>query len=217
MVMMFIARLGSVRMLRSALGEVLGSPGRAIGFVATAAGVTLLYSILLPFDYTEHLGLANWQYLDTYLITWAVILGVGMGLVINIQVYAMHQVAIARTASGTAGGVAFIASLLPSFLCCTPIISTFLAFIGISGVSLYSTAGVLQHFFATHQSEFLVGSVILLILTAWRGLYKVATASCLSGDGCDIEPPCLEATEATDNNSHSAIEENEEIEERALR
>jgi hypothetical protein len=207
-------RLNSVRTLRSALVEVLSSPGRIVGFTATAVGVTLLYSILLPFDYTEHFELANWQYLNTYLIAWAIILGVGMSLVVSIQVYAMRRIAVTKAAGGSVGGIAFITSLLPSFLCCTPIISTLLAFVGVSGMSLYSTTGVLQHFFATHQSEFLVASVVLLVLTAWRGLHKVATASCLSGNSCDIEPFHLETLRAAYNDSHPTTEE---IEEEALR
>ncbi len=176
--------------LRSALGEVLGSPGRLAGFVAVAAAVALLYTILLPFDYTQRFELANWHYLDAYLLTWAMVLGAGMGLVVSVQVYAMRRIARARAAAGTAGGVAFVASLAPSFLCCTPIIPTVLAFVGVSGVGLYGTTGTLQHFFAVHQTEFLAASLVLLALTGWWGLRKVATAACLSEDGCDIDPGC---------------------------
>ncbi len=180
--------------LRSALGEVLGSPGRLAGFVAVAAAVALLYTILLPFDYTQRFELANWHYLDAYLLTWAMVLGAGMGLVVSVQVYAMRRIARARAAAGTAGGVAFVASLAPSFLCCTPIIPTVLAFVGVSGVGLYGTTGTLQHFFAVHQTEFLAASLVLLALTGWWGLRKVATAACLSEDGCDIDRGCSSET-----------------------
>lgn len=190
--------------LRAALGEVLGSPGRLAGFVVAAAAVALVYSLLLPFDYTQRFELANWRYLSTGLLAWSIVLGAGMGLVLSVQVYAMRRIARARAAAGTAGGAAFVASLLPSFLCCTPIIPTVLAFVGVSGVSLYGTTGTLQHFFAVHQTQFLAASVALLAMTGWWGLRKIATAACLSDDGCAVDgypPPAKPAVDA------SAVEE----------
>ncbi|MHB1486595.1 MAG: hypothetical protein ACYCS7_09955 [Acidimicrobiales bacterium] len=181
------ARRGS---LWAAVVEVLGSPGRLAGFVVVAAGVGLLYSILLPFDYTQRFELANWHYLSAYLLAWTVVLGLGMGLVVSVQVYAMRRIAAARATSGAAGGLAFVASLLPSFLCCTPIIPTLLAFVGVSGVGLYGTTGTLQHFFAVHQTEFLAASATLLAATGWWGLHKIANATCLSDEGCVVDEDC---------------------------
>jgi hypothetical protein len=166
---------------------VLGTPGRVGGLLAVAAVVAFFYTLLLPFDYTQRFELANWDYLSSYLLIWAIVLGLAMGLVLGIQVYAMRRIAAARAASGAAGGVAFVASLLPSFLCCTPIVPSVLAFVGVSGVGLYTTTGTLQHFFAVHQTEFLAASLALLVLMAWWGLRKVARASCLSEEGCELE------------------------------
>ncbi|HLI36812.1 MAG TPA: hypothetical protein VKV80_05650, partial [Streptosporangiaceae bacterium] len=123
----------------AALLEVLGSPARRAGFAVLAAAVALLYTVLLPFDYTQRFELANWQYLNPGLLTWAIVLGVAMALVLSVQVYAMRRVAVARARTGAAGGVAFVVSLLSSFLCCTPIVPTLLAFVGVSGAGLYST------------------------------------------------------------------------------
>jgi len=39
--------------LRAGVAEVLGTRGRLTGFAMVAAAVTLLYTILLPFDYTQ--------------------------------------------------------------------------------------------------------------------------------------------------------------------
>lgn len=172
----------------SALAEVLGTPWRVGGFLAAAGVVTFAYSLLLPFDYTQRFELANWDYLDARLLAWAIALGLFMGLVVSVQVYAMRKVVAARTASGAVGGVAFVVSLLPSFLCCTPIIPSALAFVGVSGVGLYTTTGTLQHFFAVHQNELLAASLALLVLMVWWGLRKVARAACLSDDGCAVAP-----------------------------
>lgn len=182
--------------LSAALAEVLGTRWRVGGFLGAAGVVTFFYTLLLPFNYTQRFELANWHYLDARLLIWAIVLGLFMGLVVSVQVYAMRKVVATHAASSTAGGVAFVVSLLPSFLCCTPVVPSVLAFIGVSGVGLYTTTGTLQHFFAVHQSEFLAASLALLALMSWWGLRKVASASCLSEDGCAVAS-VLEEGEAT--------------------
>ena len=172
-----------------ALAEVLGTPGRVAGFLVASGVVAFFYTLLLPFDYTQRFELANWDYLNAYLLTWAIVLGLAMGLVLSVQVYAMRRIAAARAASGAAGGVAFVASLLPSFLCCTPIVPSVLAFVGVSGVGLYTTTGALQHFFAVHQTEFLAASLVLLAFMCWWGLRKVARSQCFTDAACPADDP----------------------------
>jgi hypothetical protein len=167
-----------------ALGEVLGSPGRFAAFLVVASVVGLFYTLLLPFEYTERLEVANWGYLDAYLLAWSVVLGLAMGLVVSVQVYSVRKVAQARAARSAAGGAVFVASLMPSLFCCTPVIPSLLAFVGVSGAGLYTTTGTLQHFFATHQTEFLAASLSLFVLMGWWGLRRVASAACTSDEGC---------------------------------
>ncbi len=174
------------RSLSRTVGDIARDRVSLSLFVVTAFVVSFGYTLLLPFDYTQRFELANWDYLNAYLLTWAIVLGLAMGLVAGVQVYAMRRIA-ARAATGVAGGAAFLASLLPSFLCCTPIIPSILAFVGVSGVGLYTTTGALQHFFAVHQTELLSASLALLALTCWWGLRKVARSACLFDDGCGIE------------------------------
>jgi hypothetical protein len=196
--------------LSAAMAEVLGSPARAVGLVVVSAAVALLYSVLLPYDYTQRFELANWQYLGPRLLAWAIVLGLGMGFVVSVQVYAMRRVAAARAATGAAGGLAFLASLAPSLLCCSPIIPTFLAFVGVSGVGLYTTSGTLQHFFALHQTQLLSASLALLVVTGWWGLRKVATAACLSEAGCDVGPGCAEPAVCEEDVSKDSPEDSAE-------
>jgi len=174
-------------------------------FLATALVVAFAYTVLLPFGYTQRLSFANWHYLDAYLVAWSVVLGLAMGLVVMVQVYAMRQVAAARASSCAVGGLAFVVSLLTSMLCCTPFIATFLAFVGVSGVGLYTTTGVLQHFFAVHETEFLSASLALLAATGWWGLRKVGRAACLSRESCEAVDTPADAGGAI-NESHAAAD-----------
>jgi hypothetical protein len=155
-------------------------------FLATGIVVALLYSLLLPFDYTQRFSFVNWQYLDARLIAWSIVLGLGMAAVIVLQVHAMRRIADARTRTGAVGGLAFVGSVLPSLLCCTPVIPTVLAFVGFSTVSVYGTTGTLQHFFATNQTQFFVGSLLVMTLTAWWSIHRITKATCLT-DGCKVE------------------------------
>ena len=168
------------------LPQVLGTPGRIAGLVGVATVVAFFYTLLLPFDYTQRFSFANWDVLNAYLLTWAIVLGLAMGLVVTVHVYAMRRIAAARATAGAAGGVAFVASLLPSFLCCTPIVPSVLAFVGVSGVGLYGTTGTVQRFFAIHQTEFLSASLALLIAMSWWGLHKVARSACFSDEDCVV-------------------------------
>lgn len=189
-----------------ALAEVLGTPGRIVGFLVAAGVVAFFYTLLLPFDYTQRFELANWDYLNAYLLGWAIALGLAMGLVLSVQVHAMRRIAAARAATGAVGGVAFVASLLPSFLCCTPIIPSVLAFVGVSGVGLYTTTGTLQHFFAVHQTEFLSASLVLLALMCWWGLRKVARSQCLTEDRCAVATTPDEVSGVVPDGSCSDVE-----------
>ncbi len=173
------------RQNKAVLAEVLRYRNNQILLVLLTVIIGTLYTILLPFDFTQRFSLANWHYLDLYLATWSVVLGAGMALVIMLQIYAMRR--IRSTQTSTLSGFAFIASILPSFLCCTPIIPTLLAFIGLSAVSVYGTAGALQHFFAVNQTAFLSGSALLLAISGWWSIRSIARADCLNDQCCDVQ------------------------------
>lgn len=174
-------------------------------FLATGLVVVFLYSLLLPFDYTQRFSFANWQYLDARLMAWSIVLGVGMATVVVLQVHAMRRIAAARTRTGAVSGLAFVGSVLPSLLCCTPVIPTVLAFVGFSTVSVYGTTGTVQHFFATHQTEFFVGSLLLMALTAGWSAHRIGTATCRE-DGCEIggEKPVPDSLDE-DLSSHAGV------------
>ena len=178
------------RSWRRVISHMAKDPVTRFIFVLSALLVAFAYSVLLPFDYTQRVSLRNWQYLNVSSAAWAIVLGLAMGAVVSIQIYAMRTITAARASTGVSGGFAFVASLLPSFLCCTPIIPTMLAFVGVSGVGLYSTTGTLQHFFATYQTEFLSASLALVIFSSWSGIRKVATAACLAPSSSDGASSC---------------------------
>lgn len=171
-----------------ALKSVVAQRANRVLFAVLAVGVTLAYSLTLPFAFTQRLSLHNWQFLTPRLAGFALALGVGMAFLLTVQVHASRQAAAARRASGdqALSGFALLVSLLPTFLCCTPVIPTVLATFGLSAISVYSTTRSLQRFFEVHQSAFIVASLGLLAATAWWSLRQVARADCLTQIGCDL-------------------------------
>lgn len=169
------------------IGDVARDRLNQVIFVVTAAAITFAYSMLLTFAYTQRFSWANWHYLSTRLLVWSMVLALSMASVVVLQVYALRKVSAARPRTGVLGGLAFLGSVVPSLLCCTPIIPTTLAFVGFSSLSVYGTTGSLQHFFATYQTQFFVGSFLLIALSAWWSVHRITIASCVS-NGCDIDP-----------------------------
>ncbi len=174
----------------SVLRSVVTDRVNVLLFVVLAVAMTAAYSITLPFAFTQRLSLHNWQFLTPRLLGFAIALGAGMAFLLTVQVYAFRRAAAARRASGdkALSGFALVVSLLPTFLCCTPVIPTVLATFGLSAISVYSTTRSLQRFFEIHQTVFIAASLVLLALTAWWSLRRVAQAACLSDTGCELPP-----------------------------
>ncbi len=186
--------VGANRLVQAA-GQVVSSRSRILALVVIGVGVSALYSLLLPFSYTQRFGLANLSYLNPVLALWSVLLGFGFGFLLMIQIHAMRAVSAGRPVRG--GGLAAVISLLPSFLCCTPIVPTLLTFVGLSGASLYSTTGSVQHFFATEQNPLLLASLLLIVAVCGWSLHRLAQSTCLQEAGCErcdpVPAPALHA------------------------
>jgi hypothetical protein len=95
----------------------------------------------------------------------------------------------AGSALGAAGSVAggFL-GVLPSLLCCSPIVPTLVALAPLSAAARLRTSGSIEHFFAVEKPWLLLGGGIVVGLSvafAWR---KVATAACLGGECALVLP-----------------------------
>lgn len=159
-------------------------------FVVVAGAVGFGYSILLPFDYTQRIAFANWQYFDVRYVVFDVAFALAMAFVITLQVHAMRRVvANARVEGGRRGGLggvlAAIVSLAPSFLCCSPIVPTLVGVLGLSAATRLRTTGTVTGFFATKQNLLLGAALVLLLGSGLWSMRKLARARCLDGSCAD--------------------------------
>jgi hypothetical protein len=187
-----------------ALREVAGDRVDRVLFVSTALLVGFGYSLLLPFAYTQRLSFANWGYLDARYVAFSIAFALGFAWLITLQVHAVRLLARAAReergagAGGPFGALAAIASVLPSLLCCSPIVPTVVGLFGLSAGARLSTSVQLQHFFATNENALLAGGLVLLLASGVWALRKLARAACLAGECCaaPIEGQQAEAHDA---------------------
>ena len=167
---------------RRALGDFAGDRVNQVVFTLTTLVVAFGYSVLLPFDYTQRVSFANWNYLNARLLAFTVAFGLTIGLVVTLQVHAVRQVI--RQRSGAVTGIAAVVSFLPSFLCCTPVVPTILGVFGASAATTYRTTGTVQYFFATQQNLLLGISLSLVVLAGLWGFRRMVRAACFTEEGC---------------------------------
>jgi len=178
------------RRWRAVTGEVARDRAGQAVFAAVAAAAGFGYSVLLPFDYTQRISLANWQYFGPRYAAFTAAFALGLAWVVTLQVHAMRR--IARTAAssgrprrgGLAGVLAAAVSLLPSFLCCSPVVPTLVSLIGLPVATQLRTTGTITYFFATKQNWLLAGALVVLAASGAWSTRKLARAECLAQDRC---------------------------------
>src|SRR5215472_1428309 len=178
------------RRWRAVTGEVARDRAGQAVFAAVAAAAGFGYSVLLPFDYTQRISLANWQYFGPRYAAFTAAFALGLAWVVTLQVHAMRR--IARTAAssgrprrgGLAGVLAAAVSLLPSFLCCSPVVPTLVSLIGLPVATQLRTTGTITYFFATKQDWLLAGALLVLAASIAWSTRKHARAACLALDRC---------------------------------
>jgi|GEM_PF-1742783 len=175
-----------VELARSVVSDRVSRAVFAVSVVLVGLG----YSLLLPYAFTQRISPANWGYLDARYGAFTVAFALGLGWLITLQVHAVRRLADSAAggrrsgASGPAGVVAAVVSVLPSLLCCSPILPTLVGVLGLSATARLSTTVQLQHFFATQENLLLFGALGLLLLSGLWSMRKLARASCLDGDCC---------------------------------
>jgi hypothetical protein len=175
--------------------EVAADRISRVVFVAATVAVGFAYSVLLPFDFTQRISLANWQYFGPRYAAFTVGLALGLAWVVTLQVHAMRR--IARNAAiagrprrgGPGGAVAAVVSLLPSFLCCSPIVPTVVSLIGLPVATQLRTTGTITWFFATQQDWLLAGALAVLAASGLWSTRKLARAGCLAEECCPAGDP----------------------------
>ena len=168
---------------RAALAQMARTPSYQLLFAVAAMVAGFVYSLLLPFEYTQRFSFANWHFLGPRLAAFSIAYGLAFGAVVSLQVYAVDQLARRARSRGATTTLGVLASLASCLACCSPLVPGLLAVFGVSGMSLVTTSATIEHFAGTEQNALLGGGLLLLVLTALWSARRVARSSCLSDPG----------------------------------
>jgi hypothetical protein len=175
------------------IAEIVRDRVNQVTFLVVSGLVALGYSILLPFAFTQRLSLHNWHYLDGRYLAFSLAFGLSIGWLLTLQLYAVRRVMHQRGVG--LGGTAAAVGVLPSLLCCTPIVPTLLGLFGVSGASLSQTSGGIQSFFANQQNLILASSLAVILIASLWATRRIIRAACL--DRCDTPVDASQGDAAT--------------------
>lgn len=167
------------------MGAVPTTRGTRLAWALLAAALTVSYTLVLTFADTQRLSFANWAYLTWPQGLLAAGYGIGLSWLLILQVGATRRVR--RRSSAGVGLAGAVGGVLPSFLCCTPLIPTLLGAFGVSGIGLITTTGTAQGFFAGNEVWFQLAGLALLAVSLVWSAGKLARARCAIAS-CDLGP-----------------------------
>jgi hypothetical protein len=176
-------------------------------FMTSAVLVAFSYSLLLPFAFTQRISFANWRYLDARYIIFTFVFALGIAWLLTLQIHAVRRIARPTTgerAAGRTGPLGFLAaviSVLPSLLCCSPVLPTVVGLVGLSASTRLATTVSLQHFFATKENLLLGGALALLLASVLWSMRKLGNVACLSDECCPA--PITNPQNARTANGHT--------------
>jgi len=164
---------------------------RALGLLLFS-GLFVLYLFLLPGAYTGgRIGLISLRYLNGPLISFAVALAAAASLTLTFNVYGFRAASKRVQGSGAGTGVglaSLLASVLPTMLCCTPLVPTALALLGASTPTIFGVTGKIQGFFAAYELPILAGALMLLLYALYRSVGQLSRACSVKlGTGRELE------------------------------
>lgn len=151
----------------ASIASALGVVFRAAAYRYLGAGLFLLASVLyaftLPAIYTGGaIGWISLRYLNGELLLFSLVLALLLSLVLTLNVYSFRT-ALRRHGTGLSLG-AVLASLVPSSVCCTPLVPSMLAAVGASTPQIFGLTGRIQGTVARYDVLFLVLSSLLLLV-----------------------------------------------------
>jgi len=150
-------------------------------FAVMAIFAFIVYSLLLE---SSSLNLSAQKIafgLDAYALTASASLGIMLSLSIILNIFAFSRSSINHVDKASIGAV--ITSIAPLALCCSTIIPSVLAAIGMGASAIISTAGYIQGPLAVYEPVLLAVSFVLLALS----IYITSRSIAKSGECCVVK------------------------------
>ncbi len=165
---------------RFVLGAVFSQRPYRLLALGLSVAFILFYLMALPATFTGgRIGWVRLQFLTPTFAVFALALGLLAGLTFTLAIYGFRAAAAAR-GQGT-GVVGTVLAILPSMVCCTPLVPTLLALLGASTPTIFALTGRIQGFFATYEIPILTAALLMLAYALHRTVMRLGT-------GCRFQP-----------------------------
>gem|GEM_PF-5254087 len=147
-----------------------------LGFLVASDIFIFLYLLLLPMQYTSMFTLENLTFVNWWIALYSVVMGCGFGAALSSSFLGLKF-----SGSKASSSFSSLVGVVPSVLCCTPVIPLVLSTLGASTAGIYAVSGKIQGTLSTYESLFLIAGFLILLLSL-RSIGKKAI-SC-SVDNC---------------------------------
>lgn len=174
-----------------ALRIVLASRRAMAGMGAVFVIFALLYAMILPATYTGGaIGLVSLRFLTPGTLVLALVMAGLLALIVGLGVHGFRNGSGVKSAGGVLGAVL---GVLPSLLCCSPILPLSIAAVAAFLPAVGSLGIPIQGFIATHEF-WIYGAAIVLM--AW-GLYGNARRVLSCGYRPSVASPTTQCPECS--------------------
>jgi len=159
----------------NALKIVFSSKKYLLGGILTFFIFLLLYLFTLPATYTGgRIGLVSLKMLTPELGIFSFVMAFLVGLILPMSVYSFKS--NMKIKKSGAGG--FFVSILPSLLCCSPLIPSIAALFAASSPAAFGVGGAIQGFIAVNEIYILIGAVALLLFSFVQTAKSITQCIC---------------------------------------
>ena len=135
----------------------------------------LIYLFTLPATYTGgRIGLVSLKMLTPELGILSFAMAFLIGLILPMSIYSFRSNKKIKKLS--AGG--FFVSILPSLLCCSPLIPSIVALFAASSPAAFGVGGTIQGFIAVNEIYILLGAVALLLFSFAQTAKSITQCIC---------------------------------------
>lgn len=155
-----------------AIRETLSGKIYAAGFVAVSMLVTVVYAYLLSFSDLNIGSVPRILGISIYELLISLLLGIMFSLLLTMSVFSTKR---NIKSSENVGIGALIASIIPSSMCCTALVPSFLSIAGASTATIIGVTGRIQGPFASLEPVFIVAAIAIMffgIVQSSKRIYK---------------------------------------------
>ena len=143
---------------------VLSNRQYAITFVIISILIFIIYSVLLQSSILNLSGYKIVLGLDSVALMTSIVFSIilSLSIVLNVFVVLRRSGHVSKMVAG-----AVVTSIAPLALCCSTIVPSMLAIIGMSASAIISTAGYIQGALAVYEPVLLAVSFVILVLSIY--------------------------------------------------